>query len=209
MVYLDDNVMTLLCGSSRSGKTYLLLHLLKYAFSNNKLKKDNGIIFSGTKFTDQFSNLGLSSKYIYDNSDDIPAIIDKFLEFIKKNKNKNQRYYMIFDDMLGDIKFQHKTIKHLLCNYRHYKISIFFTCQQCSSLNSSLFKQQITHAFIFPCNFTKRSILNLYECCGYSFENEKEFAEHIHKITNGQQYHCMFYDSTENDTNMRYQDYHA
>ena len=208
-MFLDDNSLVLISGSTRSGKSFLLVKLLEFVFLNDRLSKGNGLIFTGTKFTDQFKDI--QENNIYDNCDDYKNIINNFLKFIKSKKNKKStRYYIIFDEMLGDIKLQSDVMKHLMCNYRHYKISLFFLVQQFSSITSSILKQQITYAFIFPSNFTLRSIKGIYEAIGYgNFDTDKGFGNLIKNLTNGNKYTSLFYDSTVDEPNLRYQPFCA
>lgn len=174
-------------GSPRSGKTFLIKSLL-YQYAKEKYFKF-GLVFSGTKFTGQFSCV--PEKYIRDKWDD--AFFEDYLARLRKLKleGKLQPNFLILDDMIGKlVGSSSNVLQNLISCYRWYDMTIFISTQYLSAgLATTLLRECATYAFMFRSHI-RNSIKALYESFGYQCENQDIFQEMFNQATD-EQYYCL------------------
>jgi GTPase SAR1 family protein len=138
-------------GKKGSGKSTLILNLLKKKSSPYYKKFDNIYLISptagrDTKFEKLVDELKQEDKY-YDelNDENISEIInrlqefnDEFIEEQEENKTKEKpNNLLILDDCLANLPSSnaHSLINKIFTNARHYKLSIWCLVQKYNKLN--------------------------------------------------------------------------
>lgn len=118
-------------GSSRSGKSYLLKHILTM-HDNRLIKRYDFIIIFSKTLTNGFYKSFINSDLMFENYE--PVIIDFMKEKYKKAQleNKKFKWLVILDDCVdGKSKYlQH--VQDLYFHGRHFQASVIFITQKCS-----------------------------------------------------------------------------
>jgi guanylate kinase len=126
-----QNIFCVIAGSTGSGKTNLLVHLLK---EKNLLNYSNIYVYSATlsqpayehlkeyyntleKFIKQKLNQSIQIAHFFDDDTNIqnPSELDK-----------NNNHVMIFDDVMME---HQDIIKKYFCQGRHNNVNVFYLCQ--------------------------------------------------------------------------------
>jgi energy-coupling factor transporter ATP-binding protein EcfA2 len=126
---LDDFGTTLICGSTESGKTTLVKHLIRYnALSYHKIY----LLCSTVDLQDEYSFLPRQAI--------LPVTEDSVKQIVEgQEANPNQRVAVIMDDCIGKIKFQNSNLfDHLASSCRHYRIKLFILIQDMKKLSPTL-----------------------------------------------------------------------
>lgn len=122
---------SIITGSSRSGKSYLLKHLLTMNKSKLLRKFDFVLIFSKTLVNGFYKSFINSDLMFYDYE---PAIIEfmkqKYIEYQKQGKTF--KWLVILDDCVDAKSKYYNHIQDLYFHGRHYQASIMFLTQKCS-----------------------------------------------------------------------------
>jgi Mg2+ and Co2+ transporter CorA len=141
------NLIHIFCGKRGSGKSTILLNLLKRKTSPYHKSFDNIYLVSPTanrdeKFDKLVEELIEDDKF-YDKLDD--TVIDKIIEKVtsfndeykKEHPKKQPRNLLILDDCIHMLptSTQHSSINQIFTNGRHMKLSIFLCTQQLTKLN--------------------------------------------------------------------------
>jgi hypothetical protein len=115
----------------KSGKS----QLLRYIISKNKHKFDKMFLVCPTQAINDFYEESLFKKNdIFENYSDnwVNALMKKMGEINAKKTNDKEckHVLLVLDDVCSDTDFHHsKTLKQLATKGRHYKVSLFITCQ--------------------------------------------------------------------------------
>jgi hypothetical protein len=113
---------------SYSGKSNLILNLIKKKQFYKNIFKKNIFIFSKTAF-DDYTDLNIPDNNIFDifNYDVIQSIMEEQQKLIEQNINTNILF--IIDDMITELSNNDKILKELYFYGRHYNISLILTSQ--------------------------------------------------------------------------------
>jgi hypothetical protein len=141
------NLIHIFCGRRGSGKSTILLNLLKRKTSPYHKSFDNIYLVSPTanrdeKFDKLVEELKEDDKF-YDKLDE--SVIDKIIEkltlfndeYKKEHPKKTPRNLLILDDCLNMLpsSTQRSSINQIFTNGRHMKLSIFLCTQMLTKLN--------------------------------------------------------------------------
>jgi len=125
------NNIVCLVAKRKSGKS----QLLRYIISKNKHKFDKMFLVCPTQAINDFYEESLFKKNdIFENYSDnwVNALMKKMGEINAKKTNDKEckHVLLVLDDVCSDTDFHHsKTLKQLATKGRHYKVSLFITCQ--------------------------------------------------------------------------------
>ena len=144
----STGLIWLISGRKGSGKSSLLLNVLKEPVKNGGYKKffDNIFMVSPTgkadkKFKKLIDELEEDDKY-YDklNDENIKEIIQKVQTYNQENEEDNPRSLLILDDCMSDLpKSTEKTsFNDLIILARHYRLSVFILCQRYIGFNRTI-----------------------------------------------------------------------
>ena len=125
------NNIVCLVAKRKSGKS----QLLRYIVSKNKHKFDKMFLICPTQAINDFYEEDLFKKEnIFENYSDnwVTTLMKKMGEINAKKTNDKEckHVLLVLDDVCSDTDFHHsKTLKQLATKGRHYKITLFITCQ--------------------------------------------------------------------------------
>jgi GTPase SAR1 family protein len=190
--------ISLIIAPPNCGKTYLVKYLLTDLYINKKIKY--GVVFCSTNFnTNNFDYI--PEKYIYSSYQDdiITNLIDIQINQIKENK-KAEPCFIVFDDMIGMINFQSKTLTELFTKYRHYNITVLLTTQYIYKI-PPLIRECSTFIFLFFVT-SRRSLKAAFECFFCHFDNIEQCKKFIINNTGDNKF--IFIKSQEYDQKKRY-----
>ena len=141
------NLIHIFCGRRGSGKSTVLLNLLKRKISPYYKSFDNIYLVSPTanrdeKFDKLVAELKEDGKF-YDKLDEsvIDTIVEKLTlfndEYKKEHPKKVPRNLLILDDCVNALpsSTQHSSINNIWTNGRHMKLNIWVCTQQLTKLN--------------------------------------------------------------------------
>ena len=161
-----------------SGKSYMTKYLVKYFIENNEI--DEVMAFTNTNELNKEYDY-LKKKFIFNRYDENK--MKKIMEAQKnqlKNKKKVKNILIIMDDVIGSLDSYSDTMRELITQGRHYKISLI--------LNIQISKREFSTDFRKNCDYFligyngKDTIKSLYE--EFEFDgNLKDFINFIHKNT--------------------------
>jgi hypothetical protein len=175
-----------LIGTSKSGKSYLLEHILKTLLASKQLKF--GIVFTATKFNAGYSFL--PDKYVYPDFD-MDTLQDwlRFLVRIKKSGKDIPPSFIVFDDIIASIPQATKPWTQFLTTFRHFNITLFFTTQY-PNMATPLLRSQTEYAYLFQITNDKQCRAT-YEAFGTLLPNVKAWKEFLNRHTGD--YKCVIY----------------
>ena len=184
--FLNKSNTTIFIGKPGSGKTSLMLNIIKklykkcfhyiYVFMPNhsrKSLKDN--IFEK-----------LNKEQVYDELNE--ATIDDLYMKLKKNSDDGYRSLVIYDDVQKALKDSTvlKSLKNIIANQRHLKVVNFILLQNYFSLDKSL-REIITNIIFFKMNKSQtEKIFN------ENIESGKDFFDKIRDMVFDKPYTWMF-----------------
>jgi hypothetical protein len=189
----DTRQLYLLIGSSCSGKTYLLRHILSAFLESKRLKF--GLVF--TRSVEQYTTW-LPQHAVIPSYDD--NVLTQYLEALKKFKKKTGEYppnFVIFDDIMASINQQARGFKSFMCDYRHFNTTVFVLCHHGNQIIPTI-KSQTSYAIIFK-QHMKKSIEVLYESFGQLYETTKDFTKDLNKYT-AEEYQVMIWIASGKNT---------
>jgi GTPase SAR1 family protein len=190
--------ISLICAPPASGKTYLIKYLLTDLYKKKKI--DYGVVFCSTSFNkDNFDYI--PENYLYSSYDEniilnLMNIQQQQIDFNDKAKPA----FIVFDDMLGLIKFDSKLIIELFTKYRHYNITILITTQYIYAI-PPLLRECTTFFFTFYLS-SYRSLKAIYDCFLGDFDNYKECKKFI--IDNTGDYKFIVVKTFESNKNKKF-----
>lgn len=193
---LDKNTgnTTLIVGSSKRGKTTVLMEIYKKLYAPDKdflctLFSGNCHIglYKGNKdllIADGFNNQ--SEKYI------------KMEKYINTKTNNHYKFLNMFDDVI-DIKYK-KLIDNLILSYRNSNMSTIISTQY-STLISKMNRANVNNIILFGTNSaaSKKDLIELYLkpfLINLGFVSYKDQINYFDQITND---HGFFYINTVNN----------
>ena len=125
------NTIVCLVAKRKSGKS----QLLRYIITKNKHRFDKMFLICPTQAINDFYEEDLFKKEdIFDEYSDnwVTTLMNKMAKMNAKitNDKECKHVLLVFDDVCSDTDFHHsKTLKQLATKGRHYKITLFITCQ--------------------------------------------------------------------------------
>jgi hypothetical protein len=123
------NKTTCLCARRCSGKSVLL----KYIIQKNKHLFDAKFLICPTEKINKFYGDVFKPENVYETYSDnwIANLMDRMAkENAGKNDKESKHVLLVLDDVCSDTDFHHsKTLKQLATKGRHYKVTLFITCQ--------------------------------------------------------------------------------
>jgi len=173
--------ITLINAPPQSGKTYLIKYILTDLFKTKKVKY--GIVFTTTNFTDSYDFIPENYVHSLYNEDIIKNLMEIQVNQIKENK-KADPCFLVFDDMIGSIKFNSNIIKKLFSTFRHYNILIIISTQYLFSI-PPLIRECTTYFVTFNID-SHRSIKAIYESFMLDFDTLLKVKKFIKE-------HCIDY----------------
>jgi hypothetical protein len=191
-------------GSPKSGKTWCMKHLLIHYLMTGELQF--GIVFTGTKFSNQFDFI-TDSNMIISGFDE--RVLRSFLRKLKEYRLANEKpakAFIVFDDMVGQVPWESSLLLHLCTTYRWYGLSVFISTQYIYKINPTI-RTVCDYAFIWAQD-SKRCYDAIYESFGLGFDDFKSFKENLDDIVS-EQYWCMLYNKEKRNIEERYGGYKA
>lgn len=173
MSTFETPAVFLFTASPKSGKSVMIKYLL---YKMLKVKRFNyGIVFSSTAFNNDYSFM--PEEFVHSTFDE--EIIKNLM--MKQRSRGTGKAFVVFDDILGDLKLTSNLMIKLLSTYRHYNISIFLATQYLYKVPPTI-RECYTYAFIFR-QTNMRSIDVLRETYFIEFKNKHEVQQYIGKHT--------------------------
>mgnify|MGYP003644138241 CR=1 FL=1 len=177
----------ILSGASGSGKTNLLLHLLK---SKSLYGAFFDIIFiispTAGKLDDSYEALKKTSKKINIINDLNPDTIEKIMStnkkiILEKQVHKAPKILIVYDDVIADVKFMNtKSFLHSFVASRHYNASVIICTQKFNAVPRTC-RIQANAVFYFKGGNAERlTLAEEFAPPGYS---KKEMIEIIDTAT--------------------------
>lgn len=145
----SGNIIYAIIGGKGSGKSTLILNLLKKKDSPFYKKFDNIFLCSPTakrdhKFDGLVKELDEEDKYFTDcNNETLEHIIERLKESV--DENEGVKNLLILDDcihMLSSASEKHSALNEIVTQSRHMKLSIIIVSQQLKKINT-LIRNQI------------------------------------------------------------------
>ena len=196
---LPEESLVFISGSSNSGKSWLIKHLIYERAKEDSLRWV--FIFSSTIFTGAYDYI----PRCWSSETFEEEILEKLLNMQKRaldknrslkekgEKEKNISAIIVFDDSigLGKMSFEIPIMKRLITTYRHLKLSVIISNQYIKCCPTVL-RQNISHCLMFPSEF-RVNIEAIYEMIGTNyFSKYEQFAAYFQKCV-AKRYHCMLY----------------
>jgi hypothetical protein len=125
------NNIVCLVAKRKSGKS----QLMRYIIMKNKHRFDKMFLICPTQAINDFYEEDLFKKNdIFENYSDnwVTALMNKLATINAKKKDDKEckHVLLVLDDVCSDTDFHHsKTLRQLATKGRHYKITLFITCQ--------------------------------------------------------------------------------
>jgi len=148
----SPTIRCVIAGSSGSGKTNLIVDLLK---SGHKLNYNDVYVYSATLYQPAYENL----KEYYGNIEKMVKYQTnqtiKIAHFIHPDEDemenpetldRNKNHIMIFDDVMLKDQTQ---IKEYFCDGRHSNISMFYLCQSIHKISKQSIRQNENMFILF------------------------------------------------------------
>jgi hypothetical protein len=167
-------------GAPKQGKS----HLIRYILSQLNSKKDTYqhinymLLFTKTKFTGAYNDI-VPKEWQYNNYNE--NAIKKLMSIQESYHNKGYKCppaLILFDDCLSKKDFQKQSFLDLLCNYRHYNISIIISAQYLLGNISTTNRECISQAFIFKLK-SYNSLNGVYNSWFTSMANVNNLREYM------------------------------
>ena len=191
-------------GKPRSGKSNAVRYfLLKNILNKRKFKF--GIVFTRTKFNDDYNYI--PDKYIY--TEYKPELLKKYMDGLEKLKKKSGNIppnFVIMDDQQGLLNRQDSILTNFVSSHRHFNTSCFFNFQYLFGA-SPLLRECTTHAILFNSKGL-RTINGLFENFGMLFDNVQQFKDYFLKNTK-KHYTAIMYEQSENKKKNNYKRFKA
>ena len=191
-------------GKPRSGKSNAVRYfLLKNILNKKKFKF--GIVFTRTKFNDDYNYI--PEKYIY--TEYKPELLKKYMNGLEKLKKKTgviPPNFVIMDDQQGLLNRQDSILTNFVSSHRHFNSSCFFNFQYLFGA-SPLLRECTTHAILFNSKGL-RTINGLFENFGMLFDTLQHFKDYFLKNTK-KKYTAIMYEQNENKLKKNYQRFKA
>lgn len=134
-------IMTLICGRTGSGKSFLIKDLI-HQYKKQKAF-DYIVVVTGTKH-DDFEYI---NRDFVHNLSDIEEVVENLLRIGKIFMAKNRRFLLVLDDVAGG-HFTTDTFKRLFNNYRHYNINMIIATQRIKQVPPDV-RDNASLAFIY------------------------------------------------------------
>ena len=178
------NTIVCLVAKRKSGKS----QLLRYIITKNKHRFDKMFLICPTQAINDFYEEDLFKKEdIFDEYSDnwVTSLMNKMAKINAKIKNDKdcKHVLLVLDDVCSDTDFHHsKTLKQLATKGRHYKVTLFITCQYLYHV-PPIFRSNVDYMLVGQINSQGLDILT---------------SEFIAGSINRQQFIEMYYKSTSN-----------
>lgn len=188
---LKQHSSNIIISKRNSGKTKLVLNLIKYYF--DKYNYDIIYLFSKTALFNKDWSF-IDKKYISDLDENI---LQKIIKYQKNNitKNKNINIIIIFDDVkLTSIS---KSLSDLFSIGRHYNITILLSVQFPRLIVSPLIRSNIDYLFFSQLN--NNTLHTIYESISTKsiWKNFNDFEDYCEN--NNDNYKFIFYNNMEHN----------
>lgn len=168
-------------GSSKSGKTHLLRHILINWLKQRKFQF--GIVF--TPFPDAEAWDFMPRDKVHQGMNE--EILTNYLRLLSR-MSPPPKNFIVIDDLADSFNQKSPTFSTLVNAYRHYGITLLFTSQYPYGFKPSA-REQCDFAFIWQ-QTTERAIKAMYGTYGMHFDNIKHFMQCLDHVTNTK-YQCL------------------
>lgn len=172
-LFINYPSISCLCAEPKSGKSHLIKYMIYNATQENKYF-DYVVVFTMTPEDYTY----VDGKYVHTNftEDKLKKIMRLQKRFKEQGRNINA--LLVFDDVIGTIKFEKPLFTELNSRYRHYNLSIYYTTQYPTNLPQVL-KNCATYAMVFR-QTNVYAIRSLYTTFGTtSFKTMELFTQCI------------------------------
>lgn len=185
MTFATRTIHTLV-GTSKTGKSYLLKHILSNMLERKEFKF--GLVFTATKFTDSYS--WLPDERVYANFDmDAFQLWLRFLVKIKKARGDIPPSFLVFDDIISQLPLGSKEWAQFIATFRHFNITIFITTQFPNMIDP-LLRSQTEYAYLFTMT-NDPQFRSSYLAFGGLLPNLRAWREYVNKHTGD--YKCIIF----------------
>jgi hypothetical protein len=191
-------------GSSKSGKSYLMRHVIRQRWATGKF--DYIIIMTTTKFNNQWQAVVSNSECICDFSEDVLRDLlarqardiehenDEKKEYERVGRGNEAKFkadsiLLVFDDLLGTMRHT-QFFTSFVTRVRHHRIELHSSAQYIHAIDT-IIRQQTDWAYIFSNDLQSNNIEALWEFAGGSFDMRKSFKKCLLLMAD-EQYKCMF-----------------
>jgi hypothetical protein len=183
----------LLCSKRGTGKTVLVIDLLKVLISKHKY--NSIFLFSKTaNFSIKNDWTFIDKKYIFDDIDEdiIQEIVDHQKKRIKEKDNENTHIILVFDDLA--LHKRSKMLEELHTMGRHCHITVIVSIQYPKNLINPTIRANIDYLFFSI--VSNDSLVPIHSLI-YSHMSIKEFYEFTFK--HNKNYQFLFYNNRFKD----------
>ena len=185
---MPDNSVCCFIGKRRSGKSTLLADIMWH-----KRHIGGGIAMSGTEEGNGMYGQYIPKKFVFKEFE--PDIIDKCIRRQSRHNQigKRNNMFVVADDLNYDKKlFNHRSMRELFMNGRHYNMLILITLQYLLDIPPAL-RTNIDYVFLCKDNVkeNKERMWRHYAGC---FDSYKAFNKVFEELTDD--YKCMVIDMT-------------
>lgn len=170
----------LFAGKTKSGKTYLMRHIMKL-LCKDKLFHWGIVICPTAHVSGDYDWLPERARHSMFSEELIRSMINI------QSKNGKVPCFLILDDCIGKAKWNSDIMKELITTARHYNISVLLCLQYVNALPAT-WREQITYSFIFR-QTTDRAIKAAHDSYGQEL-SLPEFRKFMAEAC--KDYACMF-----------------
>jgi hypothetical protein len=163
--------VTFIAASPKCGKTHFISSfILKQCLAG---KFNHGLLFFGTKNINVKDYQWMPEEHVHgEYSEDV---LKRFLLLQREHKAPA---FLIFDDMIGKMKFDGQLIEHLFTTFRHYNLTIFVAVQYLNKVVPPTIRSNAENFIVFkqPQVICAR---NIKLACMGEFKNDTECMKFI------------------------------
>ena len=186
-----------------SGKSHMIKHLIHILAKANRFKY--GKVFTGTSFTSFFKKFLPAKAVSAYNANSLRAFL-KMQKTKKETSGNSPPAFLIFDDVLGCVKFNDKLILHVLTTYRHYNLVVILASQYLYAIPPFI-REASTYVFVWH-QKTNRNLDAVYQSYGASDYEPKDFRKMINDTTR-ERFVALLINNNEYETSRKYTKYKA
>jgi hypothetical protein len=195
------NNIVCLVAKRKSGKS----QLMRYIIMKNKHRFNKMYLICPTQAINDFYEENLFKKEnIFENYSDnwVEALMKKMADVNAKKQSDNEckHVLLVLDDVCSDTDFHHsKTLKQLATKGRHYKITLFITCQYLYHV-PPVFRSNVDFMCIGQINSQGLDILTSEFIAGEM--TKQEFIKLYYKCTSDYGFLLINNNSTKNNNDL-------
>lgn len=184
--------------SPGSGKTYLIKYLIHKLLLNQQI--NYVYVVTGTSFNNAYNFLPANNVIQVNDEKEfiktLGSLMNKQIQTITQGRRLNQ-CLIVFDDVIGHVNWNKSIYSTLMCNHRHYKVSLIWAPQYVKKI-PPLFRGCTMYVFIFKLR-SEIEIKAVCEAFLTELSSTKQMKEYFeNKFGNVVNYYCLFIDNINN-----------